>query len=182
MRELRFITKFMASWTRKLIITINILPNISSSKGNHKMKFGLLMECNMENLFHEKPYKKLVGKTVPNSFNKIKIEHISRSTAWHFIQFVFVVYPSQGLPKYIETKELTTCFYLIESFLKSKRRPGTTLLASFFHDFCKYNTRKLIITMIIHNISLYSINWQNFVVWLPLHLETSVNIVIIVTS
>ena len=45
------------------------------------MKFGLLMECNMENLFDEKPYKKLVGKTVPNSFNKIKIEHISRSTA-----------------------------------------------------------------------------------------------------
>ena len=30
-----------------------------------------------------------------------------------FIQFVFIVYPSQGLLKHIEAKVESTCFYLI---------------------------------------------------------------------
>ena len=46
-------------------------------------------------------------------FIKIKIEHISWSTVWNFMQFAFIVRPSQVLPKYIEIKALTTCFYLI---------------------------------------------------------------------
>ena len=41
----------------KQAIAIHILPNISRSKGNQKMKFGQLMEHNMRNIFLEKPYK-----------------------------------------------------------------------------------------------------------------------------
>ena len=44
---------------------------------------------------------------------KIKIEHIFRSTVRSFIQFVFIVCPSKGLPKDIETKVLPTWFYFI---------------------------------------------------------------------
>ena len=44
------ISKFMTSSTGKLIITINVLPNLARSKGNHTVEFGQLLECNM-NIF-----------------------------------------------------------------------------------------------------------------------------------
>ena len=44
-------------------IVIHILPNISRSKGNQKMKFGQLIECNMRNIFLEKSYAKYGGET-----------------------------------------------------------------------------------------------------------------------
>ena len=40
---------------------MNILPNISRSKHNQKMKFGQLMEYNMGNIFLEKSYTKCGG-------------------------------------------------------------------------------------------------------------------------
>ena len=52
-------------------------------------------------------------------FYKIKIEHNSGSTVGNFIQFVVIVSPSRGLPKYIETKMLTTCSY--KAFSKNKK-------------------------------------------------------------
>ena len=55
----------------------------------------------------------VLEKLVPNPFLKNKIEHNSGSTVLNFMKFVFIVCPSQGLPKYIETKMLTACFYLI---------------------------------------------------------------------
>ena len=51
-------------------------------------------------------------KLVPALFLSKKIK-----TKWtsgyvpNFIQLAFLVFPSQGLPKYINTKVLTTCFY-----------------------------------------------------------------------
>ena len=33
-------------------ITINILPDISKSKGNQTIKFGQLIEYNVKNIFH----------------------------------------------------------------------------------------------------------------------------------
>ena len=41
-RKIRLISKFMASRPGYQTITILILPNISRSKGNQKMKFGQL--------------------------------------------------------------------------------------------------------------------------------------------
>ena len=52
---------------------------------------------------------------------KIKIKHSSRSTVWTFIRFVFIVCPIWKLPKYIEIKVLTTCFYLTKSFFKKQK-------------------------------------------------------------
>ena len=43
----------MTSQTRKQIIAIHILPNISRSKDNQAMKFGQLIEYNMRNIFLE---------------------------------------------------------------------------------------------------------------------------------
>ena len=50
-----------------------------------------------------------------------KIQRISGSTVWVFIQFVFIVCPSQGQQKYIETKMLNIYFYYIYSFLKKQK-------------------------------------------------------------
>ena len=63
-----------------------------------------------------KSYTECGGETSPIRFyKKIKIEHISGSTVWNVIQFVFIVCPSWGLPKYNKTKVLTTCFDLMSS-------------------------------------------------------------------
>ena len=87
--------------------------------------------------------------------------HISGSAVWKFIQFVFIVCPSQGLPKYFDTKKvLTICFYLIKLFQETKSGLELVSLPHFLHDFW----RKMF-------LALYSINWSNFIEWLSLLLE-----------
>ena len=58
----------------KQTIVIHKLPNISKSKVNQTMKFGLLIECHMSNIFMGKSYKKCDGKTSPRHFSeKLKL-------------------------------------------------------------------------------------------------------------
>ena len=64
------ISKFMTSQPEKQTITIYILTNISRNKDNQTMKFGLLIECNMRNIFLEKSYNKCGGETIPRPFSK----------------------------------------------------------------------------------------------------------------
>ena len=45
-------------------ITIQILRNISRSKGNQAIKFDQLMEYNMRNIFFVKSYIKCGGETI----------------------------------------------------------------------------------------------------------------------
>ena len=121
---------------RKLIG--QILPNISRSKDNHTMKFGQLVEYNM--IFFLKNHTQNVEeKLVPDPFIKIKIEHISGSTTWNVIKFVFIV--CWDLPKYIKTIVLTSCFHhnLYKAFEKTKKRSWTSLPTSFFRWFLKKN-------------------------------------------
>ena len=55
-------------------IVIHILSNISRSKGNQKMKFGQLIECNMRNIFLKKSYTKCDAETSPRPFSeKLKL-------------------------------------------------------------------------------------------------------------
>ena len=60
----------MMPQTGKKIIAIHILSNISKSKGNQRMKFGQLIEYNMENIFLEKSNTKCREKLVPDTFTK----------------------------------------------------------------------------------------------------------------
>ena len=53
---------------------------------------------------------------VPDPFVKIKTEHICRSTVSNVKKFDFILCPSEGLPKCLKTRMLTTCFYLIKTF------------------------------------------------------------------
>ena len=59
----------MTSHTGKQAIAINILPNISRTKGNQIMKFGQLIhggliEYNMRNVFLKKSYTRCGGETI----------------------------------------------------------------------------------------------------------------------
>ena len=67
----------MTSQLGKQSIAIHILLIISSSKGNHAVKFGQLMEYKMRNIFLEKSYTKCVGEIIPNPFSKLSKLSIS---------------------------------------------------------------------------------------------------------
>ena len=47
------------------------------------------------------------------------------------MQFGFIVCPSQGLPKYIETEVPTLDFTSNKAFLKNRKGYGTSLSATF---------------------------------------------------
>ena len=64
------ISKFMTSQPGKQPIAIHILPNISRSKGNQKIKFGELVEHKTRNIFLETSYTKCGGQTIPGPFSK----------------------------------------------------------------------------------------------------------------
>ena len=48
----------------------HIVPNISRSKHNQKMKLGQLIEYSIRNIFLEKSYTKFGGKGIPRLFSR----------------------------------------------------------------------------------------------------------------
>ena len=54
----------------KLTNVINILLNISRSKGNQKINFSQLIEHNMTNIFLGKSYIKCDEESIPRPFSK----------------------------------------------------------------------------------------------------------------
>ena len=61
----------------KLTNVINILLNISRSKGNQKINFSQLIEHNMTNIFLDKSYIKYDEESIPRPFSKISKLSIS---------------------------------------------------------------------------------------------------------
>ena len=82
------------------------------------MKFGQLKEYNRRNMFVEKSFTKCGGKTFPRSFCKNSKLSISLNQYFKVLYILFSFYAKLGLSTNIETKLQTTCFYIIESFLK----------------------------------------------------------------
>ena len=116
---LRLMTlKIITSWTgNEKIIPKPFLSNISRSKDNQTIKFGQLIEYNRRNFFLKKNMQKIWGRNYSHTlFSKIKFEHTWGSTVWNFVQFVVNAFPSQRLPKHIETTVQTTCFHCLKLF------------------------------------------------------------------
>ena len=72
-RKIRLTSKFMASQPDLQTISIQILPNVSPSKGNQNIKFGQLIEYNKGNIFLQKFCGKWgretkAGRLVPDLF------------------------------------------------------------------------------------------------------------------
>ena len=57
------------------MIAIDILPNISRTKGHQTMKFGQVIEYNMKNIFLEKSYAKCGGETIQLVFTICQVEN-----------------------------------------------------------------------------------------------------------
>ena len=79
------------------------------------MKFCHLIESNMRNIFFEKSSIKCGGETSPRPFSKKSKLSISLDQQSEIFYSLFLLYvqASQGLPKYMENKVLTFCFYHI---------------------------------------------------------------------
>ena len=69
-RKIRLILKFIMSQPGKKTIALNILPNISRSKGDQTIKFRQLIEYNMRHIFLEKSWTKRGGETILRPFSK----------------------------------------------------------------------------------------------------------------
>ena len=105
------------------------------------MKFGQLIERNMRNIFLEKSYKCRGETSRRPFFEKSKLSISLEQQSEMLIQFIFIACPCRGLPKSIETKVLTTCFYvkaLYKAFLKSKKKSGTRhlIFCMIFEEEC----------------------------------------------
>ena len=113
-----------------------ILPNISKSKGNQTMKFGQLKEYNMGNIFSKNHAQNVVQKLLPGPFLKNK--------NWVFLwisSFIVCFYcmPSWGQSIYlVKLSCMTLDFTSYKVFFKrNRKRPGTSLPASFSAWFFK---------------------------------------------
>ena len=72
-------------------IAIDILPNISRSKGNQTIKVGQLIKYKWRNIFLEKSYSECGEETSPRPFSaKLKL-NISLDQQPKILQFVFIV-------------------------------------------------------------------------------------------
>ena len=90
------------------------------------MKLGQLIEYNMRNIFLEKSYTKCCGETTPRQFLEIKIEHISGLIDQSFLQFVFIVCQVDNYRNILKLSWRTLSFTSYKTFLKSKKRSGTS--------------------------------------------------------
>ena len=74
-KMIKLISNFFTAWLTNYRNTH--IANISRSKGNQTMKFGLLIQCNMRNIFLEKSYTKFCGETSLRPFSEKLILSIS---------------------------------------------------------------------------------------------------------
>ena len=137
---------------------MHILTNISRRKDNETKKFCQLIEYNMRNIFLEKSYTKCWGETIPRPFIKNWNWPYPWINSLTFYTVCFYYMSSWRISKYIETKQQTTCFYLI-CFFKKKTERGLKLVLfpHFLHDLWRERFPLL-----------NSINWPNFITWLAL--------------
>ena len=77
----------MTSQTRKQIITIHILPNISRRKSNQAVKFGQLTECDVRNTFFENHLKKGQENQFQASFCFLKAFCFLYAHSWFLIKW-----------------------------------------------------------------------------------------------
>ena len=91
----------MTSQSGKQTIVIHILPNISRSKGNQTIKFGLLIEYNMKNIFLKESYAKYGGKTIPRPFSqKSKLIYLRINSLKFYIVCFYCMSKSRAMVLY----------------------------------------------------------------------------------
>ena len=145
------------------------MPNISKSKGSQTMKFDQLIEYNVRNIFLEKSYINWGGKTSPRPFSKKLKLSISLDQQPKVLYSLFILYVQvKGYQNTLKPTCRPLAFTSCNAFAKNKGSPKLVSLPYYLHVFLK-------------NIShVYSINWPNFIVWLPWLLEMLDNLCIVI--
>ena len=134
------------------------------------MKFDQLIECNMRNIFPEKPYTKCGEEVSPRLFYKKSKFSIPLDQLSEMLWRLFLLYGQVDVYQNIlKLRWWPLAFTLCKVFLKHKKRSRTSLPTSFLHGFW----RKIF-------LKLYFRNWTNFIGWLPLHLEILGNMCIVI--
>ena len=130
MRNIRFISTFMTSQTRKQTITIHILSNTLRIKANNAMKFAQLIECSVRNIFLEKSYTEFSEETIPRLFSKKSTLSISLDQQSKVSYSQFVLYAKLRAILKLSYKIIAINSY--KTFLKNKKRFGTCPPTPFF--------------------------------------------------
>ena len=141
-RKPRLILKFITSQPGKKTMTIHILPNIWNSEGNQTMKFG---QYNMRNIFLENWYTMCGEKTSSMSSSKTSKLNILLSQQPKVLYSLFLFYVHvEGYRKILKLRCRPLAFSSYKAFSKNKKRPGTSLSASFSAWFLNENISHVI--------------------------------------
>ena len=144
---------------------MHILPNISRSKDNQILKFTQVKECNNRNIFLQKSCKKWVRETSSRPlfiFYKRFIWAKSKWSATQFQSLSIALNLANNQNRIYKTLEYWSRHMLDFDILEKSLR--IVPLLHFMYDF----SRKVFLI-------LYSIDWANFIDWLPLLSEILVN-------
>ena len=87
-RKIRLISKFMTLQPEKETIVIHVLPNISRSIDNQKIKFGQLIKKNMRIIFQDVVEKLFTDPFLKNSKLSISLNRLSK-----VLYILFLFYP-----------------------------------------------------------------------------------------
>ena len=88
------------------------------------MTFDQLIEYNMRNIFFEIHTQNVVEELVPETVllkNRTWAYFWINSLKCYETKVLFIVCPSQGLPRCIKTKVLATRFYVVYCFFKKQK-------------------------------------------------------------
>ena len=128
----------MTSQPGKKTIVIHVLPNILRNKDNQAMKFGQWREYNIKKHFPGKTIHKIWWWNYSQTFFwKVKIEHISGSTVWIFMQFVLLDLQLDDYRNVLKLSWRPLAFTFYKGFLRNKKGLGLVSLPHLMYDFCR---------------------------------------------
>ena len=156
----------MISQTGTQTISINILSDISKSTGNHTVKFGQLIEYNVENICLQKSYPKWDRETScrpPSLKKKKKALYEVKSSDW-FLSFN--MFWSSSSWTYNKNKTYETSGYWSREKLNYdfiKVSSGTIFVTSF----CAWFFKKSISHVTFHHLSKFNflITFNSWDIW-----------------
>ena len=131
------------------------------------MKFGQVIEYNNINIFFKNRVENEVGRLVPDLF--LFFKNVLYEVKPGGLQLNFDIVRQFSAWRTIKTNriKLRLLIWRYAQFLLLEKGLKVVFLPYFKYDF----SRKMF-------LMLYSINWQNFIVWLPLLLQILVNMCI----
>ena len=98
----------------------------------------------MRNIFLEKSITECGGETSPRPF--IKKSKLSISTAWSFIQYLFILCPSRELPKLLRLRCKPLALASHKAFLK-----GSIFIVIFCYPICDVMNFEIYLTLYLPN-------------------------------